>query len=120
MSPTPADARCTLPQTVTVPRIPDDAFMHLLERVVRITALIPFDASSADVQEVADNFYRALGLDGDWDDRAVRATRVALGHLREIEPEDVPPDDVSAAMLGIMLGLLLAQGTGWEPPLIES
>jgi hypothetical protein len=105
---------------MTVPRIPEDAFMHLLERIARITTLVPPNASSTDVQEAADNFYRALGLDVDWDDRAVRATRVALGHLRQIEPEDVPPDDVSAAMFGIMFGLLLAQGTGWEPPLVES
>lgn len=105
---------------MTVPRIPDDAFMHALERVARITSLVPVNAADHEVQEAADNFWRALGLDGDWDDRAVRATRVALGHLHQIEPEDVPPDDVSAAMLGIMLGLLLAQGTGWEPPLVES
>lgn len=57
---------------MTVPRIPDDAFMHALERVARITSLVPVNAADHEVQEAADNFWRALGLDGG--DRSIAGT----------------------------------------------
>jgi hypothetical protein len=105
---------------MTVPHIPEDAFHHATDRIGRLLAVIPPGSSEEEVQEATSNFYRALGLEGECDSRALGLTRVVMAHLRRIEPDDVPEHDVSGGVLGIMLGLLLAQGTGWDPPLRES
>lgn len=102
---------------MTDPQIPDGAFLHALSRIGTMMDLIPPGASPDEVHESAESFYRALGLDGEQDQRALNLVSAVLAHLREIDPSQVPYEDVSGAILGMMLGLLLAQGTGWEPPL---
>jgi hypothetical protein len=102
---------------MTAPHIPDDAFLDALNRIGTMMDLIPPTSPRDDVYEIAENFYRALGLDGEEDERAVRLVEAVLAHLRMIAPSEVPPEDVTSTVLGMMLGLLLAQGTGWEAPI---
>lgn len=102
---------------MTAPHIPDDAFLHAMKRIGTMMDLIPPNAPPDDVHEITENFYRALGLDGEEDERAVSLVAAVLAHLRMIAPSEVPPEDVMSTVLGMMLGLLLAQGTGWEAPI---
>jgi len=103
---------------MSVPYIPDDAFAHLGQRIDALLAVIKRGASPGEVQESTSNFYRALGLDGEYDARALYASALVMGHLRRIDPDKIPPEEVSVAVLGmVLLGLLLAEGTGWEAPI---
>lgn len=67
-------------------------------------------------EQAATSFYRALGLEGAGDPRVMTLILMWLGRLRG-DVETVSDDDVRLAEFGVMLGLLLAQGTDWEAPI---
>ena len=101
---------------VEVPDIPDEAFQHVIQRIVGLVCVTD-GAPPDDRHESAANFFAGLGLD---DQRAEVLAAVAQGYLQGIEPSDVPTDEVSQTVIGMMLGLLLAQGSGWEAPIPQS
>ena len=93
---------------------------HALQRIGTLLDVLAPDLTPEQIQDATSNFYRSLGLDGEYDKRALDLASTVMAHLRGIEVDDVPPDDVSVAMLGVMLGLLLAEATGWEPPIPDA
>lgn len=72
------------------------------------------------VHTSTDSFYRALGLDGEEDRRCLGLVVAVLANLRDTDTSEVPHEDVSRTVLGVMLGLLIAQGTGWQPPIFTT
>lgn len=102
-----------------LPHIPDSAFDETLSRIGRMLDVIPPNATPEQVQEITNNFYRALGLDGEYDPRALGLVSAVLAHLRQVDSDTLDPTEISVGVLGISLGLLLARGTGWEPPMSE-
>lgn len=69
------------------------------------------------MQEAADNFFRSLGLDAENDWRPHSLLQTMLARFRHMEPDTIEEDEIVVGVFGITLGLLLAQATGWEPPL---
>jgi hypothetical protein len=99
---------------VAVPRIPDEAFADAARRVDRLFDVVLASSPSPEqAREAGDNFCRALGLDGERDERARALAERLLGVVKD----GYSPEDVDATVLGITLGLQLAQATGWEAPM---
>jgi len=96
------------------PRIPDEAFLAAAGRVDRLFDVVLASSPSPEqALQAGDNFCRALGLDGERDERARALAERLLGVVRDWHTAE----DVDATVLGITLGLQLAQATGWEAPL---
>ena len=91
-----------------------------LKRIGTLLDLMGPDLTPGQIEATTNDFFRSLGLEGEHDKRALDLAAVVLAQFHGIDPADVPPDDVSLAMFGIMLGLLLAEATGWEPPMPDS
>lgn len=100
------------------PRIPDDAFDHLGEA---LQTLLDVSASGdPDDPTPGDSFSRSLGLDGTQDLRVLSVVATLIGRAHGVDQLNAPKDEVRAGVLGVVLGLLLAQGTGWNPPIPEA
>jgi hypothetical protein len=99
---------------VAFPRIPDEAFAESAGRVERLFDVVLASGPSPEqAREAGDNFCRALGLDGERDPRA----RALAEQLLALVREGHSAAEVEVAMLGITLGLQLAQATGWDAPI---
>jgi GGDEF domain-containing protein len=102
---------------VAFPRIPDEAFREAAGRVDRLfDVVLAASPSEEQAREAGDNFCRALGLDGERDERAHALAERLLAVVRDGHT----PEDVDATVLGITLGLQLAQATGWEAPIDDA
>jgi hypothetical protein len=100
---------------MSLPRIPDEAFLEVLNRIG--TFLDVADSADAGHREAGDNFCRALGLDGERDERVWNLAQTVIAHLRGVELDSLGYSDIQAGNLGVTFGLLLAQATGWSPPM---
>ena len=102
------------------PRIPDDAANHAISRIGTWLGLLRPGQSADERQAATDAFFRSLGLEGEYDNRAVPLARTVLAHNSGQQPDDIEDDHVMVCVVGITLGLLLAEATGWEPPIPEA
>ena len=100
-----------------LPRIPDVAFQTATDRHAAWLKVSRTESSRGARREAAHNFARSLGLDQVDDPRAYDLVRAMLAHLSRTDPTRIATDHVNAGMTGLTLGLLLAQATGWEPPI---
>jgi hypothetical protein len=99
---------------VAFPRIPDEAFAESAGRVDRLFDVVLASSPSPEqALQAGDNFCRALGLDGERDPRA----RALAERLLAVVKDGHSAEDVDATVLGITLGLQLAQATGWDAPM---
>jgi hypothetical protein len=108
-----------------LPRIPDEAFYAVQRAHVEfehVASQALADSDEVDVpaqsEQAADNFFRSLGLDGENDSRAYGLAHALMAHVRSVEPAAIPNAEVRAAVFGLTLGLMLAQATGWEAPMV--
>jgi hypothetical protein len=107
-----------------VPRIPDQAFHAVLKahvEFVHVASHALAESDEVDVpaqsEQAADNFFRSLGLDDESDSRAYSLARTLMAHARSVDSDAIPADEIAAGVFGLTLGLMLAQATGWEPPM---
>src|SRR5262245_2053644 len=103
MPSTPASSVVLVPD----PRIPDDAFDRLGEK---LQTLIDVSASTdPDDPTPGDSFSRSLGLDGARDLRVLNVAATLMGRIHGGDKLSAPEPEVNACYLGIVLGLLLAE-----------
>jgi hypothetical protein len=99
-----------------VPQLPDSAFDRALQRHKDLHD-VTMAGPGGDFHAISDRFHQSLGLGGENDPRAYALARSTLAALSETP---VHPHHVHAAVVGITLGLLLAEATDWQPPLAGS
>ena len=102
------------PEEADLPRLPDAAFDEVVDRV---QAFFSTASSAEDWSAATDNFFRSMGLEGQADERANATTRAIVGALQGIGPEEVDTKEAGVGIVGVTIGLLLAQATGWNPPI---
>jgi len=59
-------------------------------------------------------------MEDEADPRLQNLCATVLADRLGVAKGDVPSHHVHAAMVGVELGLLLAQATGWDPPIPEA
>jgi hypothetical protein len=104
-----------------LPRIPDEAFNTVAQRHGdMIDVSTPAGETPETAMEASTNFCRSLGLDNENDPRAYWLLRTVMAEFRGVVPDALPSGEVHAGVLGLQLGLMLAQATSWEPPMPRS
>jgi hypothetical protein len=97
--------------------LPDSAFDGAMKRLGGWLDVVNGSETPEELREATDNFCRAFGLEEENDERSIRLSRAVLATLRHVHVDDVPDEDVSLAVFGISLGLVLAEQSGWDPPI---
>jgi hypothetical protein len=102
----------------TLPHIPDEAFASVVQRHAdMIDVATAAGETAVTAIEAATNFSQSLGLEHEHDRRAYWLVRTVMAEFQDGDPADLASNEVHAGVLGLTLGLMLAQATGWDPPM---